>query len=116
MTASVPGTEKGLLLEYQLDAPPEKVWRAITTSELREQWLPNVDLANDEPCSITPQREVAYTIRDTAPPFVESTVIFQIAPNNIGGTCLRIIHERDAGLSRMMLCAANPRVPDRLAA
>ncbi|WP_440495982.1 SRPBCC family protein, partial [Serratia sarumanii] len=29
-----------LILEYSLDAPPEKVWRALSIPELREQWLP----------------------------------------------------------------------------
>ena len=46
--------DPGLVLEYQLDAPPEKVWRAISTPELRERWLPSRDLAADEPVSTVP--------------------------------------------------------------
>lgn len=35
-----------LVLEYSLDAPPEKVWRAVGIPALREQWLPNAVLAD----------------------------------------------------------------------
>jgi len=40
-----------LELEYQLNAPPEKVWRAISTPTLRQQWLPDNLLATAEPLS-----------------------------------------------------------------
>ncbi|MBF4190164.1 SRPBCC domain-containing protein, partial [Serratia ureilytica] len=35
-----PPPHERLVLEYSLDAPPEKVWRALSEPELREQWLP----------------------------------------------------------------------------
>ena len=90
-----------LVLEYELDAPPEKVWRAISSEELREQWLPEGDLAEAEPVSSTPGEEVRYRMRENAPPFLESIVTFQIAPAAGGGTRLRIIHGlTDAGLLR----------------
>jgi len=38
-----------LILDYELDAPPDKVWRAISIPELREQWLPEKHLADDTP-------------------------------------------------------------------
>ncbi|MBN9023216.1 MAG: SRPBCC domain-containing protein, partial [Rhizobiales bacterium] len=56
--------DPGLVLEYQLDAPPEKVWRAISTPELRERWLPSRDLAADEPVSTVPGAAVRYRMRD----------------------------------------------------
>ena len=90
-----------LVLEYELDAPPEKVWRAISSDELREQWLPKGDLAEAEPVSSTPGEEVRYRMREDEPPFLESIVTFQIAPAAGGGTRLRIIHGlADAGLRR----------------
>jgi len=85
----------GVELEYDLDEPPQKVWRAVSTPELRENWLPNEALADPQAISVTPGKEVRYRLRDDAPPFLESTVTFRIAPNANGGTSLRIIHELD---------------------
>ena len=87
-----PETEK-LVLEYDLDAEPEKVWRAISLKDYRERWLPKDDLVAAEAVSVKPGQEVRYRMRDQEPPFVESVVTFQIAPNHAGGTSLRIIHE-----------------------
>ena len=81
-----------LVLEYELDASPEKVWRAISVPALREKWLPKGDLADAEPASAEAGEEVSYRLKDSAPPFLESMVTFQIRPNADGGTTLRIIH------------------------
>jgi uncharacterized protein YndB with AHSA1/START domain len=80
-------------LEVLLDEPPQMVWRAISLPEFRETWLPKEALADPEPTSITPGEEVCYRLRDPEPPFLESAVTFQIAPNESGGTRLRILHE-----------------------
>jgi len=40
---------RDVVLEFELDAPPDKVWRAISIAEFRERWLPAGDLADDEP-------------------------------------------------------------------
>lgn len=37
--------DTALVLEYEFDAPPAKVWRAVTIPALRERWLPDCDLA-----------------------------------------------------------------------
>ncbi|MGJ5130704.1 SRPBCC family protein [Bradyrhizobium oligotrophicum] len=81
-----------LVLDYELDAPPEKVWRAISIPALRENWLPRGDLADAAPISATPGEEVRYRMRDHEPPYLESIVTFQVMPNAEGGTRLRIIH------------------------
>ncbi|NLR96862.1 hypothetical protein HGP17_08430 [Rhizobium sp. P38BS-XIX] len=95
-------------LEYQLDEPPQKVWRAISIPEFRENWLPREALADPEATSITPGEEIRYRMRDDTPPFLESTVTFRIAPNAAGGTCLQIIHQlTDARVERMKDTAAN---------
>lgn len=81
-----------LVLDYELDAPPEKVWRAISIPALRENWLPKGELADAAPISSTPGEEVRYRMRDDEPPYLESIVTFQVMPNAAGGTRLRIIH------------------------
>ncbi|UNK26309.1 SRPBCC domain-containing protein [Serratia plymuthica] len=92
------GSEKRgepLVLEYRLDAPPEKVWRALGIPELREQWLPQHILADAEPVVSMPGEEIRYRMRDDEPPFLESTVTLQIRPDADGGCLLRIIHVLD---------------------
>lgn len=117
MTSEETKEHSGIELEYELDAPPQKVWRAISNPELREAWLPGQDLADAEPTSITPGREVRYAMRDSEPPFLESTVTFTIIPNGTGGTSLRIIHELDGtSFARMTKAAANSNNPIRMRA
>ncbi|MEI1252455.1 SRPBCC family protein [Rhizobium aouanii] len=102
----------GIELEFDLDEPPQKVWRAISIPEFRENWLPKDALADPTPATITPGEQVRYSLRDDAPPFLESTVTFTIVPNATGGTRLRIIHElTDARLDRMAETAANSNSP-----
>ncbi|MBS7699021.1 MULTISPECIES: hypothetical protein [unclassified Chelatococcus] len=84
--------KKGVELEYHIDEPPHKVWRAITVPELRDVWLPKEALADPEATSLTPGEEVSYRMRESAPPFLESVVTFRVSPNTSGGTSLRIIH------------------------
>jgi hypothetical protein len=84
-------SDAALVLEYDLDAPPAKVWRAVTIPALRERWLPDCDLAGAEPESSIAGEEVHYRLRDSEPPFRESHVIFRIEPNEDGGTHFRII-------------------------
>lgn len=111
------GPTKDLMLEYELDAPVEKVWRAISTPALRETWLPSVDLANAEPLSSAPCEEIRYRLRDDEPPFLESVVTFQIMPNADGGTRLRIVHGLvDARLERDPPKAANNNAPSLMLA
>jgi len=102
------GQAKDLVFEYELDAPVERVWRAISTPALRETWLPGVDLADADPLSTAPCEEIRYRMRDDEPPFLDSVVTFQIMPNADGGTRLRIIHGlADARLERGPPKAAN---------
>ncbi|WGD52624.1 hypothetical protein QA641_01335 [Bradyrhizobium sp. CB1650] len=85
--------DAALVLEYDLDAPPAKVWRAVTIPALRERWLPDADLAGAEPESSIAGEEVRYLVRDSEPPFRESHVTFRIEPNEAGGTRFRIIQQ-----------------------
>jgi uncharacterized protein YndB with AHSA1/START domain len=99
------GPAEDLVLDYDLDAPPEKVWRAISIPAFREAWLPTGDLADIAPVSSAPGEEIRYRMRDGEPPFLESVVTFQLTPNTEGGTRLRIIH----GLADARLSSRPPR-------
>ncbi len=96
---------KDLVLDYELDAPPEKVWLAISNPALREKWLPKRELADATPISSISGEEARYRMRDDEPPFLESIVTFQIRPNATGGTRLRIIH----GLGAATLMQRTPQ-------
>ena len=86
------GKTKDLVLEFELDAPPEKVWRAISIPAFRDKWLPKEALVSAEPVSLDRGEEIRYSMREDEPPFLESVVTFQVRPNADGGTRLRIIH------------------------
>jgi uncharacterized protein YndB with AHSA1/START domain len=106
------GQNNGIELEYELNEPPQKVWRAISIPEFRENWLPKEALADPEATTVTPGQEVRYKLRDSSPPFLESTVTFRVIPNATGGTSLRIIHElQDVRFDRMTRAAANNNNP-----
>jgi len=109
---NIPEQKNGIELEYDLNEPPQKVWRAVSTPEFRESWLPSEALADPLAISITPGKEVCYRLRDDAPPFLESIVTFRIAPNASGGTSLRIIHElTGATFERLSKTVANSNSP-----
>ena len=90
--ATEPLEENEIVLEYELDAAPEKVWRAIAIAAFRERWLPQADLAEPEPITSIPGVEVRYRMREEGAPFLGSTVTFRVEPGVQGGALLRIIH------------------------
>lgn len=96
-----------LVFEYEFDANPQKVWRAISIPELRANWLPEQDLSRSEPVALIPEKQVSYRMREAEPPFLESLVTFQIAANDNGGTSLTIIHELDDARLHLQPQAAN---------
>lgn len=73
---------KDLVLEYDLDTPPEKVWRAIGIAEFRKRWLPDSELVDTAPVSTVPGEEVRYRLQDDEPPHLESLVTFHLSPTN----------------------------------
>lgn len=104
--------DSGIELEFDLDDPPQKVWRAISTREFRESWLPKDALAAPDAIAIIPGQEIRYSLRDDSPPFLESTVTFIISPNAAGGTSLRIVHDlTDARFDQKAGGAANNNRP-----
>ena len=105
---------RSIAFECELPEPPEKVWRALTTAELVSEWLLPTDLraeagsefhfsdpaaANDPiDCaiiSVVPERSISFSWRDAEARRggLDSTVTFEIAETEIGGTHLKILHE-----------------------
>ena len=107
MNRQKPEAPDAIELEYDLDEPPQKVWRAISIPAFRAIWLPAEELAKPEAIDIKPGEEVRYRLREDNPPFLESTVTFRIAANAQGGTSLRIIHDLPVNTGRMTKAAAN---------
>jgi uncharacterized protein YndB with AHSA1/START domain len=81
--------EDGLVFEYDVDAPPEMVKRALTIAEFRERWLPGAKLA---PSFTSNGGAIHCTLRETEPPFLESVASFEILPRDGGGARIRIVH------------------------
>lgn len=101
-----------VVLEYELDAPPEKVRRAISIPAFRERWLPHGQPATAEPIPTAAGEEICFRMRDDEPPFLDSIATFQIRPNNQGGTTLRIVHRLlDVPMAQAMPQAANGNGP-----
>ena len=102
--------------DYEIDEPPEKVWRAISDPELRQAWLPDEALADPEAALLVPERQASYRMRDGDPPFLRELVTFQISPDGAGGTRLRVVHRLvDARLGRASR-AANSNSPSMMLA
>lgn len=105
--SDTPNPARQLVFAYQLDAPPEKVWRALSIPAFRERWLP----AEVEAVSAVPGEAVCYRLTEEEPPFLESVVTFRLAPSE-GGTELRIIHGlTDARLAGQRPAPANSNQP-----
>jgi uncharacterized protein YndB with AHSA1/START domain len=104
-------------LEYDLEASPETVWRAILDPVLREAWLPGADLANPEPLDEVPGERVRFGMREKGSPGFESTVTFHVGPGLDGGSRLRVVHcLLEVRATRSMPRAANTNGPVMLAA
>ena len=95
-----PREKAEIALEYELDAAPEKVWRAIAVAAFRERWLPQGDLAEPEPIASVPGVEVRYRMREEGAPLQQSTVTLRIEPGPQGGTLFRVIHRIEGDARR----------------
>ena len=91
-TTDQTGQKPHLQIEYDIDAPPEHVWRALSEQSFRERWLPDSDIADADPVVSESGDTIAYRMREDEPPFLESVVTFHVGGNARGGTHLRIIH------------------------
>jgi uncharacterized protein YndB with AHSA1/START domain len=97
---------ESVILECALEAPPEKVWRALTEPALLARWLP--PMGPGEPIETRlldaePNRLVRYGWRGAASG--DSVVTVELSPAADGGTWLRLVHD---GLAP---AAANSNTP-----
>jgi uncharacterized protein YndB with AHSA1/START domain len=105
--------DDAVVFEVDLDAPPEKVWRAIATPEFREAWLgePETGAAEvtvvDEPDRL----DLVWPTREG-----DSLISFEISPAK-GGSHLTITHRAPQTASQTAtVLAFKPRARPALAA
>ena len=99
-----------LVFECALDAPPEKVWRALTIPEYLERWLkPEKDLDLSVVTS-EENRSLTYRWREAGQGAIvgmeDSLVTFELTPIATGGTWFRLTHAPMA-----VPAAANSNLP-----
>ena len=126
----LPEASDDLAFEYDLEAPPEKVWRALTVPELVAAWLMPNTLTRTEPgerfafegkqlglpekigCEVLtaePERLLRYRWRENE--HADSIVTFELTPHGLG-TRLRVIHAAPSRFAATItMCAANANGP-----
>lgn len=101
MTAS--RNDEELAFDCELDAPPDKVFRALTVPAFVERWLKPDAVVEAEVLEATPG-QVRWRWREIGEP--EGSVVFTLQPTESGGTLLRLIHIHQA-VPAMQPAAAN---------
>jgi uncharacterized protein YndB with AHSA1/START domain len=88
-----------LVFEADLDAPPEKVWRAVATPQLREAWLGRPETGAAEVAGAEPGRrlDLVWPTREG-----KSLVSFEIDAGEDGGSRLTITHRPPAATARVV--------------
>ncbi|MBF0680260.1 MAG: SRPBCC domain-containing protein [Devosia sp.] len=78
-----------LTFETVLDAPPEKVWRALTIPEYRDRWLQQPDDVKLHLVAVNANSLLTFSWveRDE-----ESLVTIELHPTKDGGTAFRLTH------------------------
>jgi uncharacterized protein YndB with AHSA1/START domain len=119
-----------IVLDYDLDAAPEALWRALTDPALVASWLAPNDLSPHEStadmgqrfllqpspgesvaCEVLvsePARRLCYRWReipDGGQP-LDSVVTFEITPGPDGGSHLRLVHRKREGVGANGLVGA----------
>jgi uncharacterized protein YndB with AHSA1/START domain len=104
-------TSEELMVACELDAAPDKVWRALTVPEFVAAWLLPNDMGETHPgaqfslegtahglsprieievLDSQPQRRLRMSWREAGAE--ESVVTFELRPSEAGGTLLRVHH------------------------
>lgn len=113
MTDAPATEEHRLAFDYELDAPPERVWRALTVPALRDHWLQPAPVdAVAEVVEAEPPNRLRWSWQEAGEP--ADVVTFTLSPNGEGGTLLRLVHERRARPAALL--AANTNVALAMAA
>lgn len=101
-------TDAELVFECTLDAPPEKVWRALTIPEYVERWLQPPDDLDLTVIAAEENRSLSYRWREAGSAEMpeDSIVTFELAPDGEGRTAFRLTHTPPS-----MPAAANSNEP-----
>lgn len=78
-----------LVFETVLDAPPEKVWRALTIPEFRDRWLQRPDDVSVEMETVSDNSVLTYRWKERNE---ESLVTIELTPHENGRTGFRLTH------------------------
>ena len=85
-----------LTFECALDAPPEKVWRALTVPEYLERWLKPAQAVELAVVTSEENKSLTYRWREAGQGAVmgmeDSLVTFELTPTSDGGTWFRLTH------------------------
>jgi uncharacterized protein YndB with AHSA1/START domain len=106
-----------LVFECALDAPPEKVWRALTIPEYLERWLKPTEAIDLSVVTAEENKSLTYRWRESGQGAIvgaeDSLVTFELSPTTDGGTWFKLTH---APLVVPMAANSNGRGPMMLAA
>ncbi|UJW86580.1 SRPBCC family protein [Devosia sp. SL43] len=106
-----------LVFECALDAPPEKVWRALTVPEYLERWLKPAEAIDLAVVTAEENKSLTYRWRESGQGAIigaeDSLVTFELTPMVDGGTWFRLTHApvtmpvaaNSNGPMRMMMAA-----------
>ena len=85
-----------LVFECALDAPPEKVWRALTIPEYLARWLKPADDVKLAVVTAEENKSLTYRWREAGQGAIagmeESLVTFELTPTTNGGTWFKLTH------------------------
>ncbi|KKB09859.1 hypothetical protein [Devosia chinhatensis] len=82
-------TENSVVFETILDAPPEKIWRALTIPEYRDHWLQPPDDVSLALVTVNVNRVLTYSWKERDE---ESLVTIELTPQDNGRTGFRLTH------------------------
>lgn len=89
-------SETELVFETVLDAPPEKIWRALTIPEYRDRWLQPPDGVNLQLVTVNANSLLTYCWEERRSGNVDdveqSFVTIELTPNENGTTGFRLTH------------------------
>jgi uncharacterized protein YndB with AHSA1/START domain len=85
-----------LVFECALNAPPEKVWRALTVPEYLERWLKPEQEIELAVVTAEENKSLTYRWREAGQGAIagteDSIVTFELTPTGDGGTWFRLTH------------------------
>ena len=88
--------EDAVVFECALDAPPEKVWRALTIPEYLERWLKPVREIDLTVLTSEENKSLTYRWRECGQGAIsgaeDSIVTFELTPTTDGGTWFKLTH------------------------